>query len=198
MTDQQSEPSEPDAPAPVEASTSQPAVIASGPGEAETGEAKTRAKKSRAAFFGAVGLGYVLLAAGTATAVVAIASPTPVKVAALSGSTATAGSATAGSGVAGSGGALPTSAPAIAAAPAPTSTVTGSVQNGVHSGDLRYFLLPPPQGPSSVQGNPDGTTETLSTIVTEYGGGYTKQNLTQLDFTGACTRTYQDLSLIHI
>jgi len=199
VTDQQSEPSEPYAPAAVEASTSQSTdEIISGPGEAGT-KTKKNTKKNRGAFIGIVGLVYAVLAGGTAAAVVAIASPAPVHVTALGGSSATASgtAGAAGSGSAGSAGAaLPTSTgPVTFAAPVPTSTVTGSVHDGVHSGDLRYFLLPAPQGPSSVEGNPDGTTETLANIVSEYGGGYTKQNLSQLDFTGACTRTYQDSTL---
>lgn len=74
--------------------------------------------------------------------------------------------------------------------------MVGSVKNGVHSGDLRYFLLPPPDGPSSVQGDPDGTTESLSDVVTEYGGSSdVKLFLNQAGFKSAANRTYQDSSL---
>jgi hypothetical protein len=63
----------------------------------------------------------------------------------------------------------------------------------VHRGDLRYFLLPPPNSPSSIQGNPDGNTESLSDVVTEYGGSSdTKSFLTSLNFKAGANRTYQD------
>lgn len=158
-------------------------------------------KKNRAAFAGAVGLVYVLLAAGTAAAVVAVAAPAPVNTTALGDPTGSAGSATAtaaatlASNGAGSTGSVAIPPPPTIGDPLPTSTVTGAVSNGVHTGDLRYFLLPAPQGPSSVQGAPDGTAETIADVVTAYGGGSTKQNLTQLHFVGAVTRTYQDSDL---
>ena len=146
-------------------------------------------KRSRGALVGAVGLGYAVLAVGTAVAVVGVASPAPVDIAALSGPTASAGaSATATT-------AAPATTPPTTAAPTPTSTVTGAVNDGVHTGDLRFFLLPAPQGPSSVQGDADGTKESKSDVVTEYGGGYTEQNLSQLNFQAGATRTYQDSTL---
>jgi hypothetical protein len=89
--------------------------------------------------------------------------------------------------------AAPTSAAAV---PTPASTVTGSVSGGVHSGDLRYFLLPPPQGASSVQGNPDGDTDTIDQAIAAYGGDSSQQSiLQQAGFKAACQRVYQDTSM---
>lgn len=149
----------------------------------------TPKKRGRGALIGAVGLGYAVLAVGTAVAVVVVASPAPVDIAALSGPTASAGASAAATTAA------PATTPPTTAAPTPTSTVTGAVNDGIHTGDLRFFLLPAPQGPSSVQGDSDGTKEAKSDVVTEYGGGYTEQNLTQLNFQAGATRTYQDSTL---
>jgi hypothetical protein len=66
----------------------------------------------------------------------------------------------------------------------------------VHSGDLRYFLLPPPNSPSSIQGDPDGTAESLADVLTSYGGSSTiKSYLQQGGFKRGATRTYQDSTL---
>jgi len=74
--------------------------------------------------------------------------------------------------------------------------VTGSVSGGVHSGDLRFFLLPPPQGPSSVQGDPDGNTDTLDEAISAYGGTSGQHSiLEQAGFKTAAARTYQDTTM---
>jgi hypothetical protein len=74
--------------------------------------------------------------------------------------------------------------------------VTGSVSDGVHSGDLRYFLLPPPQGQSSVQGDPNGNTETLDEAVAAYDGDASQASeLQQAGFKTGCDRTYQDSTI---
>ena len=144
-----------------------------------------------------IGLGYAALAAVAAFAVISIASPGPVKVAGLAGASTPA--AAASSAPAASPSPAPTSAAPSTAPPTsatPTSTVTGHVSDGVHTGDLRFFLLPPPDGSSSVQGDPDGTTESLSDVVSDYGGSSdVKTSLRQLGFKTACDRTYQDSSI---
>ncbi|HEV2640451.1 MAG TPA: hypothetical protein VGX23_35285 [Actinocrinis sp.] len=167
------------------------------PGTAMMPTAATAKKPNRAALIGGVGLAYLVLAAGTAAAVVAVASPAPVNTAALAGTSASAGAT--GTSSAGPSGPATTSAPATTAAPTPTSTVTGTVSGGVHHGDLRFFLLPAPDGPSSVQGAPDGTTENKSTVVGEYGSSSDSSQISsalgRLDFQGGATRTYQDSTL---
>jgi hypothetical protein len=152
--------------------------------------------RSKALLGTGIGLGYAALAAVAAFAVIAIASPGPVHVAGLADANASATT---------SPPAAPSpSAPATSAAPStappttatPTSTVTGRVSGGVHTGDLRFFLLPPPDGASSVQGDPDGTTETLAEVVDQYGGSSdVKSTLKQFGFKSACDRTYQDSNL---
>ena len=171
-----------------------------------------RTGRRRAVWAVGLGLGYVVLAAGTAFGVIIDKSPTPVDVTAVNASAyaAPAGSAGASASTsikatksaAGSGAkasASPTAAPTSASptpTPTPTSTVTGSVSDGAHSGDLRYFLIPPPQGPSSVQGDPDGTTETLDDVLATYSdASEVRTSLEQLGFKTACTRTYQDSTM---
>jgi hypothetical protein len=150
------------------------------------------------------GITYAILAAGTAFGVIAAESPAPVDVTAVNASaytgalaaaSASASAHPAASSSAGaSASASPTTAPPTTATPA--STVSGRVSDGVHSGDLRYFLLPPPQGTSSVQGDPDGDKESLDDIVQEFGGGSDITSLLhQLGFKNACDRTYQDSTM---
>ena len=194
-----------------------PTEFAAGPqeqGELPTSVGKSARGSSRRALWAVgLGLGYVVLAAGTAFGVIIDKSPAPVDVTAVNASAyaAPAGSA----GAAGASGAKstasasakskssasasPSAAPTSASptpSPTPTSTVTGSVSDGVHSGDLRYFLIPPPQGPSSVQGDPDGNTETLDEAVTYYGGQSGQDSvLQQAGFNTGCDRTYQDSTM---
>jgi hypothetical protein len=164
--------------------------------------------RRRAGWAVALGLGYVVLAAGTAFGVIADKSPKAVDVTAVDASAYAAPlssvSASAGSSASKSTSTAKASAsasPSAAAstttvAPTPKSTVTGSVSNGIHSGDLRYFLLPPPQGPSSVQGNPDGNTETIDDVVSAYSDKSTaRSSLEQIGFKTACIRTYQDTTM---
>jgi hypothetical protein len=186
VTEQPSGPSEPHTSASSEVTAQQISTPIAAPAETGTTPRPAR-KRHRAALISGVGLGYAVLAVGAAVAVVAIASPAPVNIAALSTPATAAAAPTVP--------AIPPVPGGSGSADNPASDVTGSVSDGIHHGDLRFFLLPPPQGPSTVQGNPAGTVETETEVVSEYGSGYTKQNLSQLDFTGGATRTYQDSAL---
>ncbi|GAA1997551.1 hypothetical protein [Catenulispora subtropica] len=69
--------------------------------------------------------------------------------------------------------------------------MTGKVANGVHSGDLRYFLMAVPSD-ASVIGAADGDTVTKQVVAAWYGNG--AQVLKQLDalhFQAGATRRYQ-------
>ena len=164
------------------------------------------AKARRGRWIVGLGAAYVVLAAGTAFGVISGTSPaavdvTAVNASAYAGELASAGpaptpasSASAKATSSASASTAPTSAPPTSASPA--STVTGTVSDGVHKGDLRYFLLPPPQGSSSVQGDPDGTAESLDDVVQEFGGtSDIRSYLKQLNFKAACDRTYQDSTI---
>ena len=176
-------------------------------------ERRGRTGRGRAVWALGLGVGYVILAAGTAFGVIIDKSPAAVDVTAvdasayaapIGGASSSAG-ATAKAGATASGSAKAKSSPSPAAAPTtasptptptPSSTVTGSVSDGIHRGDLRYFLLQPPQGPSSVQGDPDGTTETLDEAVAAYGGNSGQASLLEeAGFKAACERVYQDSTL---
>ncbi len=151
-------------------------------------------RRNRGLIITAIGASYLVLAAGTAAAVVAVASPAPVDIAALSSPST--GASGAGRASASATAASPSASASPSPSPSPKSTVVGSVKDGVHSGDLRYFLLPPPDGPSSVQGNPDGDTESMSDVVKQYGGSSdVKSFLNQMSFKGGARRTYQDSAM---
>jgi hypothetical protein len=157
-----------------------------------------RKRRNRVLVATAIGATYIVLAAGTAGAVVAIASPGPVNIAALASASASESATGAGtpSAKAASASPSPSSSPSPSPSPSPRSTVTGSVRDGVHRGDLRYFLVPPPQGPSSVQGDPDGTAEDFNAVMAQYGGGSDiKSALNELGFKAGATRTYQDSTI---
>lgn len=159
----------------------------------DTASDTPRRQRHRALIATAIGASYVALAAGTAAAVVAVASPAPVNVAALA-STSASPAATSPSSASASSTVRVSASPSPS--PSPRSTVVGSVRDGVHRGDLRYFLLPPPETPGSVQGDPDGTREGLDDILKEYGGdSQVKSALEQLGFKTGATRTYQDSDL---
>jgi len=155
-------------------------------------------RRSRALIVTAIGASYLVLAAGTAAAVVAIASPAPIDVAEALASASTGAGASGAGAVSASANAAASASPSASPSPSPSpkSTVVGSVKDGTHSGDLRYFLLPPPDGPSSVQGDPDGNKESQSDVVKEYGGSSdVKSALNQLGFKGGAQRTYQDSTM---
>ncbi len=69
--------------------------------------------------------------------------------------------------------------------------MTGSVSNGVHSGDIRYFLLPVPSDASAV-GTPDGDTLTAAAAAAPYANSSEVLKLLgQAGFKGGATRSYQ-------
>ncbi|CAM5287910.1 putative protein OS=Kitasatospora aureofaciens OX=1894 GN=GCM10010502_19910 PE=4 SV=1 [Kitasatospora aureofaciens] len=75
--------------------------------------------------------------------------------------------------------------------PAPASTVKGTVSNGKHEGDLRYFLLPIPAGGESY-GPADGMPMTRDDV----SGIFGKQDdidtiLNRLGYRDGATRTYR-------
>ncbi|GAA2809209.1 hypothetical protein GCM10010441_37220 [Kitasatospora paracochleata] len=85
----------------------------------------------------------------------------------------------------------PTPTPTPTAAPKPTSTLSGSVSGGKHSGDLRYFLLPVPDQ-ADPYGSPDGTDMTMDDIAAQYSKDTDiKGVLDSWGFEGASTRTYR-------
>jgi hypothetical protein len=69
--------------------------------------------------------------------------------------------------------------------------VTGSVTNGLHGGDIRYFLLPVPSD-ASVVGAPDGDALTKEAVAATYtNSSDVLKGLGTLGFKDAATRRYQ-------
>lgn len=125
----------------------------------------------------------VTVAVGKPAARPAAAAPAPSKAAASASASATASATPSAAPVP-----VPTAAPAE---PAPASTVKGTVKNGLHEGDLRYFLLPIPAGGESY-GPADGMTMTDDDVSALFG----KQDgimdiLKSYGYKGGATRMYR-------
>jgi hypothetical protein len=87
----------------------------------------------------------------------------------------------------------PVPVPAVTAtgAPAPDPTVKGYVHGSVHSGDIRYFLLPVPAD-AGAYGDADGTAQTCGQIASTLSDpGTAGTVLKQLGCSGGAYRTYQ-------
>ncbi|MFJ3787990.1 hypothetical protein [Kitasatospora sp. NPDC090091] len=86
--------------------------------------------------------------------------------------------------------AAPTTAPP-APEPKPTSTVKGTVKGGKHDGDLRYFLLPIPDGGESY-GPVDGMTMDDEAVADIFGNqDGIMRILGSYGYKDAATRTYR-------
>ncbi|WP_431962144.1 hypothetical protein [Actinacidiphila sp. bgisy160] len=130
--------------------------------------------------------GLVVLATLTAGAVVAFgSSSSPPSVSALPG-----GSPPSSPGPETTGPATPspTASPSrsATAAPSPTRTLKGTVDDGRHRGDLRYFLLTPPAD-AEVYGDEEGTQLSRSEVA---DSAEVKQALATYGFKAAAQRTY--------
>lgn len=128
----------------------------------------------------AVVIGLVVLATLTAGAVVAIGSS--------SKSSATATPSRAAATTSASATPSPSADPTETAEPSasPSSTVTGSVHDGAHSGDLRWFLLTPPEG-AEIYGDEAGSAVTRDEIGVSDD---IKQALSRYGFKKGAQRTY--------
>ncbi|MFG2918501.1 hypothetical protein ACGF0D_37160 [Kitasatospora sp. NPDC048298] len=128
----------------------------------------------------------VTVAVGKPDARPAVAASAPPKAASASAS------ASASAGASATPSAAPVPVPtAVPAEPAPASTVKGTVKNGQHEGDLRYFLLPIPAGGESY-GPADGMTLTNDDVSALFG----KQDgimdiLGSYGYKGGATRMYR-------
>jgi hypothetical protein len=148
----------------------------------------------------AMALGWVLVAASTAGAVVAFgrtdtkSADASLFAAAPSVSVSASGtSSSSPSPSPSSSSSAPTTVATTTIAPKPTSTVTGKVGSGgaSHTGDLRYFLLPVPAD-GSVIGDQDGKTLTKSDVAALYGGSSdVLKFLGEVNFKDGAIRDYQ-------
>ncbi|MFC1417957.1 hypothetical protein [Streptacidiphilus cavernicola] len=152
------------------------------------GDGGPRAPRSRKGMYLSLAVaGWLVIAAGTATAVVAVGKDGDTSTVADSAPVATAS-------------ATPSAAPTTAAplptptvAPSPTSTVKGTVSGGgsTHHGDLRFFLLPVPSD-AVAYGNQDGDKLSVSALAKKLGNPSTsKRILNEYGCSGGATRTYR-------
>ncbi|MGW3246925.1 hypothetical protein [Streptomyces sp. NPDC001070] len=129
-------------------------------------------------------VGLVVLATLTAGAVMAFGS---------SSSSASAGAPVASPGgrgpsAPGSATPSPTASPSrsVSAPASPAGTLKGSVHDGEHRGDLRYFLLPPPED-AETYGDEEGTDLSRSDVAESTD---VRRALTTYGFKAAAYRTY--------
>ncbi len=129
--------------------------------------------------------GWLVIAAGTATTVVAVGK---------NGDTDTVAAASAVPTASATPSAAPTTAaplPTLTVAPTPKSTVKGTVSGSTHRGDLRFFLLPVPAD-AAAYGNQDGTKMSVSDLAKRLGNPTTsKRILNEYGCSGGATRTYR-------
>ena len=127
--------------------------------------------------------GWLVVAAGTATTVVAVG---------RNGDTAAVAAAAPVPTVSATPSAAPTTAtPLPTVAPRPKSTVKGSVSGDTHRGDLRFFLLPVPSD-AEAYGNQDGSTLTVSALSQTFDNPKTSKGiLDEYGCSGGATRTYR-------
>ncbi|SEG88740.1 hypothetical protein SAMN05216223_119131 [Actinacidiphila yanglinensis] len=83
------------------------------------------------------------------------------------------------------------SGPGSAASPSPAAgKAAGRVAHGVHTGDLRYFLIPPPEQ-ADVYGDPAGSADTAADVAAGSADESQAQRaLTTYGFRSAASRTY--------
>ncbi|WP_370149646.1 hypothetical protein [Streptacidiphilus sp. EB129] len=164
------------------------------PQDAASGSAGPRSRKG--VYLTLAVVGWLVVAAGTATTVVAV------------GRTGNARTVAAAATPSATPSAVPSTtapAPVPTAAPSPTSTVRGSVSGSTHSGDLRFFLLPVPSD-AEAYGDTDGKKLSVDDIAKELGDVSTsKRVLNDYGCDGGADRTYRtndgsytiDAQLIH-
>ncbi|MEU4098609.1 hypothetical protein [Streptomyces sp. NPDC026673] len=130
-------------------------------------------------------VGLVVLATLTAGAVVAFGSSSSSSSVSASASPS---SPAAPGGAGATASPSPTASPSrsATASPSPASTVKGSVRDGRHSGDLRYFLLSPPKD-AEIYGDEDGTDLSRSEVA---DSADVKRALATYGFKAAAYRTY--------
>ncbi|MEY9870753.1 hypothetical protein ABH931_000207 [Streptacidiphilus sp. MAP12-33] len=139
---------------------------------------------------GAVALavaGWLVLASATAGAVVALGSGGSSHNVAGPAASPTAVRPSTG----GSASAAPSPTPTTASpTPSPSATVKGRVSGNIHSGDLRFFLLPVPDG-DQVDGDPNGVSQSLGDIAKEMNNPSTSRGiLNQLGCQGGAYRSF--------
>ncbi|SEK69698.1 hypothetical protein [Streptacidiphilus jiangxiensis] len=131
--------------------------------------------------------GWLVLAAATAGAVVAVGSGGSPRTVADPAASPSAARPTGGA----KASVTPSPSPTTASpTPSPSATVKGSVSGNTHSGDLRYFLLPVPDG-DQVEGDPNGVAQSLGDVAKEMDNPSTSRRiLNDLGCQGGAYRSF--------
>ncbi|PYC76095.1 hypothetical protein C7C46_23075 [Streptomyces tateyamensis] len=161
--------SQPDPAAPAEPSAEVPTELWLAPPAEPPGSPAPR-RPARAVTVALATAGLLAVTAVSATVTVAVGKPDhPRRTAAAAAAPSSGASASASAPAAPSSSPSPTPVPvpSLSLAPAPGSTVHGTVNGNTHGGDLRYFLLPIPDGGESY-GSPDGVALTMDDLSKEY------------------------------
>jgi hypothetical protein len=137
-------------------------------------------------------VGWLVIASGTAGAVVAIGHGGSKSGTAVAAAPSATPSSSASASQTPSPSPTTTTSSAAPTTPSPTSTVTGSIGSGLtHKGDLRFFLLPVPSD-GSVIGDPDGKKLSKSDVADSYSNSKEVLSiLGELGFKDGATREYQ-------
>ncbi|WP_035847101.1 hypothetical protein [Kitasatospora azatica] len=162
-------------PPPTDQPTDQPAVEPTDQSAVEPTVAPAPRRTPRAVTVTLATIGLLAITAASATVTVAVGKPDhqhrTVALAPGASPSAKAGASATPSAAATAPSASPSPTPvpvpSLSLAPAPSSTVHGTVNGNTHGGDLRYFLLPIPDGGESY-GSPDGTDLTTDDLAKEY------------------------------
>ncbi|MFF7637305.1 hypothetical protein ACFZB9_29760 [Kitasatospora sp. NPDC008050] len=112
-------------------------------------------------------LGLLVVTAASATVTVAVGRPDHPHSRAAAAGASSAPSPDPDAGPGPSASPTPVPLPTVTLAPAPTSTLHGTVNGATHGGDLRFFLLPIPDGGESY-GSPDGVAVSMDDLAKEY------------------------------
>lgn len=124
-------------------------------------------RRSRAAAVTLATVGLLVVTAASATVTVAIGRPDHGHARSVAAGANSSPSPAPGGDLGPSDSPSPVPLPTITLAPAPSSTLHGTVNGSTHGGDLRYFLLPIPDGGESY-GSPDGVALDLDDLAKDY------------------------------
>ncbi|MER5349365.1 hypothetical protein ABT093_03395 [Kitasatospora sp. NPDC002551] len=150
----------------------------------------TGRKLPRAAAVALAVTGLLAVTAASATVTVAVGRPESRPTVTAAAAAPTSASPTASPSATASVSASATTAPPTPV-PVPTSTVKGTVKDGRHDGDLRYFLLPLPEG-GEPYGPADGIPLSDEQLIEEFDDGADiMRALRSIGYRDAVTRTYR-------
>lgn len=121
----------------------------------------------RAATVALATVGLLAITAASAAVTVVVGKPAQARTVAAAGAAPASAAATPSASPSASAAATPTDTPSPSLVPSPSSTLHGTLSGSTHGGDLRYFLIPIPDGGESY-GSADGTVLTTDDLAKQY------------------------------